>query len=519
MTSSVRGAQLARLLGRWNALPGHSPSGRSVSGHRHQPGYAALAAAVRGLLADGRLPLGVRLPAERELAEALAVSRTTVSAAYRELRESGHLTSRRGAGSWTALPGGHRVATSGLWSAGDEAGLIDLGVAAHEAPAELLTAARAAVEDLPRYLGGAGYHPTGLAELRDAVAAGYTARGLPTSAEQILITAGTQQALDLVLRLSVPPGSPVLVETPTYPNALTALAARRARISAHAIDPGSGWDGEMLLSAVRQERPRVAYVIPEFQNPTGHLMDAGLRQRLVAAAHAAGTDLIVDESFVDLRFDDLAPDSPPPDNSLPDSPLPGNPPGGNTAMPPPVALFDRHARVLSIGGMSKAYWGGLRIGWVRASAPLVQRLAPVRVGVDMAGPVLEQLIAVRLLAQREQIVAERRRQLRQRRDALVTALRAEMPEWTFRVPAGGVMLWAELDGPISTALAQAAEGAGVRLAPGPRFGLDGTLERFLRLPFSLPPAELAEAVRRIASARRDLDLGVRPSWRAPAVIT
>ncbi len=94
MTTSVRGGQLARLLGHWHSLPGR---------HR-SPDYAALAAAIRGLLSDGRLALGVRLPAERELAESLAVSRTTVTAAYRELRESGHLTSRRGAGSWTTLP-------------------------------------------------------------------------------------------------------------------------------------------------------------------------------------------------------------------------------------------------------------------------------------------------------------------------------------------------------------------------------------------------------------------------------
>jgi len=480
--SSMRGTQLARLLGPWHSAPG-----------RRGPGYAALAAAVRGLLADGRLPLAVRLPAERELAEALAVSRTTVSAAYRELREAGYLTSRRGAGSWTALPHGHRVGTSGLWSAGDDADVIDLGVAAHAAPTELVAAARDAAGDLPRHLGGSGYHPAGLGELREAVAAGYTARGLTTSAEQILITAGTQQALDLVLRLSLPAGSPALAETPTYPNALTALAARRARISTHGLDPAAGWDGELLLAALRQERPRVAYLIPDFHNPTGHLMDAGLRERLVAAAHSAHTDLIVDESFVDLALD-------------------------GEEMPPPVGVFDRHSRVLSIGGMSKAYWGGLRIGWVRAPAPLVQRLAAIRVGVDMAGPVLEQLVAVRLLAQRAQILAGHRAQLRRQRDALVTALRTELPEWSFRVPAGGVMLWAELDGPISSALAHAAEEVGVRLAPGPRFGLDGTLERFLRLPFSLPPAELAEAVRRIASVRCDLDRRTRPGWRAPAVI-
>ncbi len=483
MTTTIRGGQLARLLGEWHSLPGR---------HR-SPDYAALAAAVRGLIADGRLPLGVRLPAERELSESLAVSRTTVSAAYRTLRETGHLTSRRGAGSWTTLPAGLRVATSGLWAAGDDADLIDLGVAASAAPVELVPAARAAVDDLPRYLGTAGYHPTGLPELREAVAAGYTARGVATSPEQILITAGTQQALDLVVRLSVPPGSPVLVETPTYPNALAALAARRARINTHGIDPATGWDGELLLGALRQTRPRLTYVIPEFQNPTGHLMPAGLRERLVAAAHAAGTELVVDESFVDLPLDD-------------------------DPMPPPVAVFDRHSRVVSIGGLSKAYWGGLRIGWVRASAPLVQRLAAIRVGVDMASPVLEQLVAVRLLEQSAQIVRARRAQLRQRRDTLVAVLRTELPEWSFTVPAGGVMLWAELDGPVSSALARAAEEVGVRLAPGPRFGVDGTMERFLRLPFTLPADDLTEAVRRIASVRHDLDRAARPAWRTPAVI-
>jgi DNA-binding transcriptional MocR family regulator len=474
---------LARLLGQWHSLPGRHKS----------PDYAALAASIRGLLADSRLPLGVRLPAERELAESLAVSRTTVTAAYRALRESGHLTSRRGAGSWTTLPTGHRVGSSGLWAPDEDPDMIDMGVAASAAPVELIPAARAAADDLPRYLGSAGYHPTGLDVLREAVAAGYTARGVPTSLDQILITSGTQQALDLVLRLSVPAGAPVLVESPTYPNALAALSARRARISTHGLDAATGWDAELLLGALRQTRPRLAYVIPEFQNPTGHLMPTGLRERLVATAHATGTELVVDESFVDLPLDDAP-------------------------VPPPLAVFDRHSRVVSIGGMSKPYWGGLRIGWVRASAPLVQRLAALRVGVDMSSPVLEQLVAVHLLAQSGTIVAARRAQLAFRRDTLVDALAALLPEWRFHLPAGGVTLWAELDGPISSALARAAEDVGVRLAPGPRFGLDGTLERFIRLPFTLPADDLTEAVRRIASVRHDLDRASRPAWRTPAVI-
>ncbi len=169
----MRGSQLVRLLDQWRSIRG--PRGS------RQPEYAALSGAVRGLLRDGRLALGVRLPAERELAEALGVSRTTVTAAYRDLRESGHLSSRRGAGSWTALPEGHRLATSGLWSPGDEPDLIDLGCAALGAPEPYLSEAVAeAATDLPRYAVGVGYHPSGLTVLRERVARGFTERGLPT---------------------------------------------------------------------------------------------------------------------------------------------------------------------------------------------------------------------------------------------------------------------------------------------------------------------------------------------------
>ena len=490
MSGALRGAQLARLLGRWQGLPGR----------RRSPEYAALAGTVRGLLADGRLPLGVRLPAERELAQALEISRTTVSAAYRELRDSGHLTSRRGAGSWTTLPKGHRVDTSGLWAPAEGRGVIDLASAVLAAPPQLVDAARIAGEELARYLGGAGYHPTGITELREAVAAQYTARGLPTSVEQIMVTNGVLHALDLVMRLLVAPGQPVLVESPTYPNALSGLLSRRARIVTYGLTE-AGWDAEVLLATLRATRPRVAYLVPDFQNPTGHLMPAELRASLTAAAHTTGTDLVIDESFVDLPLDAPALDTADP-----------------VGMPPPVASFDRHARVLSIGGMSKPYWGGLRMGWIRAAAPVVQRLAAIRVGMDMASPVLEQLVAVQLLRRADEIVPARRAELAARRDALAAALRVELPEWRFVLARGGVSLWAELDAPVSSALARSVEDLGVRLAPGPRFGMDGTLERFLRVPFTLPAVDLVEAVRRIAAARYDIDRAHRPSWTEPAII-
>ncbi len=456
------------------------------------PEYGQLAAAVRGLLTDGRLALGVRLPAERELAQALGLSRTTVTAAYRTLRESGHLTSRRGAGSWTALPGGHRVGTSGLLSPNDADDVIDLSCAAMPAPPELPDAVAEAAEDLPRYLTGAGYHPMGLGPLRDAVAGDFTARGLPTTADQIMITGGVQQALDLVLRLLVAPGQRLLLETPTYPNALTAVIASRARIVGYALNE-AGWDGDLLLTTIRDARARLAYLIPDYHNPTGQLMHTALRERVPTAAHAVGTDVVVDESFVDLRLD--------------------GPP-----VPPAVAAFDRAARVLTLGGMSKPYWGGLRIGWVRAATPVVARLAAARVGVDMASPVLDQLVAARLLERREQVLAARRAQLTARRDTLVAALRAHLPDWRFTVPHGGMSLWVELDAPVSSALARAVEESGIRLAPGPRFGADGTMERFLRLPYTLPQADLVEAVRRLADARQFLDRPSTRTLRTPAIV-
>ena len=158
-----------------------------------------------------------------------------------------------------------------------------------------------AAADLPRYAVGAGYHPSGLTVLRERIARGFTERGLPTTVDQIMVTNGVQHAVDMILRLLVSPGQSVLVESPSYPNVLVALRAHRARVSTANLDPALGV-GRRRTALARSgpAAPRVAYLIPEFQNPTGHLMPQSLREQLPAVAHRAGTDLIVDESFVDL---------------------------------------------------------------------------------------------------------------------------------------------------------------------------------------------------------------------------
>lgn len=436
--------------------------------------YLGLATTLRALVLDGRLPLGARLPAERELASGLGLSRTTITAAYRLLRREGYLASRRGAGTFTTFP--EQPAAPPAWLRLEpDAGAIDLSVAAPYPIAELVSdAAAAAVEQLPRHLADDGYHVLGLPELRDAVAAGYRARGLPTGSEQIVITAGVQGGLALLSRVLLTPGAPTLVESPTYPNALDAFRARSARLLTVPVETGA-WDEELLESAFRQTLPRLAYLVPEFHNPTGQLMPASARETAVRAARAADTQLVVDESFVGLALADDLP-------SL-----------------APVAALDPD-RVISVGALSKSVWGGLRVGWIRAPATLVRQLGAARPSVDIANAVLDQLVALELLGRYDEALERQRERLRTRYAALADAV-AGLDGWRLLPPEGGLSAWVSLDCS-STALAAAAAEEDVRIVPGPRFGTDGALERFVRLPFTLSPAQLREAATRLARARR-----------------
>jgi DNA-binding transcriptional MocR family regulator len=487
---SISSRSLASLLGEW----------RSGS-----PAYGALARAIVVALLDGRLPPQCRLPAERDLAAALDVSRTTVTAAYDALRTSGHLVSRRGSGSWAALPAGARSRALG-WAAADVANggghVHDLASAAPGGPAEILVAAaREAVEELPRHVHEHGYDPVGLPALRAAVAERYRRRGVPTTPEQILIINGALQGLDLALRLLVRPGDRVVTDSPSYPTALDTMRASGARL----VPVGLSWDGwnvDLLTASYRQSAPRLGYLIADFHNPTGLVMPDEARAASASAAARAGAYLVVDESFVDLAYDGAAYDGAAYDSTAYDS----------TA---PMAAHDPDGHVLSVGSLSKPFWGGLRVGWVRADPELVTRLAAVRAVADMASPMLEQLIAIRLLEVADEVLPARRLMFSARRDALAAALRRELPEWRFAVPGGGLAIWVELDAAVSTALAVAAGRRGVWLAPGPRFGVDGTLERFLRLPFVRPAEDLDDAVARIAAARAQLDPGAS---RPPLVV-
>jgi DNA-binding transcriptional MocR family regulator len=155
---------------------------------------------------------------------------------------------------------------------------------------------------------------------------------------------------------------------------------------------------------------------------------------------------------------------------------------------------------VSIGSASKSFWGGLRIGWVRAHPDLVQRLAVLRGHVDIATAVLEQLVTVELLARRDEILPVRRAGLRERRDLLVDLLAEQIPSWDVPVPAGGLSLWPDLGAPVASAFTALAVRHGVRVLAGPSFAVDGSFERHLRLPFTEPIETLESGVRALAAA-------------------
>lgn len=431
------------------------------------PAYTALADRIRLLILDGRIPVGARLPAERDLAQRLGVSRTTVTASYAELRAAGYLSSLRGSGSIARLPGRAPVPINE-----PSAGFLDFSKAALPASPLLADAAVRAAQALPAYLADTGFDPIGLPQLRQAVADRYAARGLPTEAEQVMITIGAQHAIALLARVLLDRGDSALVESPSYPHAYDALRVAGARLVPVAVTSDDGWDEDALEQGLRRTSPALAYLMPDFHNPTGRVMGAELRERMLGLAALQGTTVIADETMAELGIDE-------PETLLP---LAG------------------YGAAVSIGSLGKTVWGGVRIGWIRAEPQLIQKLVRARSAGDLGTPILEQLIAIELLGRYDEVLAGRREQLRSGRDYLERAVREALPQWTVPHVSGGLTTWVNLGRPASSQLTLAARNEGLVLASGPRFGIDGAFERFLRLPFSYTPDETDRAVASLARA-------------------
>lgn len=455
---------VAQMLGAWDQGPG--------------PAHQRLSDRLRLLVLDGRLVLGAALPSERDLAIALGVSRTTVGTAYRTLADARYVDTQPRSRAVVRLPDERMPHEPAVPSSPT----IDLSFAAPAAPGVVLHRAYAtALERLPRHFDRRGYERDGLVELREAVARWYDKRGLATHPNQILITNGAQHALALIARTLLSPGDRVVIDHPTYPHAITALNDVRSRLVPVALEP-DGWSVEQLHAA--SIGAKMAYLIPDFHNPTGLCMSEDMRSRV-----RLDCPIVVDETMADIAID--------------------------TPRPAPFAAH--HPTAISIGSTAKSIWGGLRIGWIRAKPPILKRIARTRPGTDLGTPVLEQLAAAILLDDLDTYLPAKIEQLRTQRHALYSALAEHIPAWTVPIPPGGLSFWIALEDTISSRLAAIAPDYGVTVAAGPRFGIGGAFERHLRLPYTLPADELETAVRQLSSAREALSIGTRGKHRPSAI--
>ena len=327
------------------------------------------------------------------------------------------------------------------------------------------------------------YAPSeGYAPLRRFLVQTMAARGVACAVDNILITSGSQQALDFIGRLFLSPGDTVLVARPTYLGALQAFSAHEpvygklpATGDNRTPEPYGGDDGAA--------RAKFAYAIADFQNPTGESLSLAERRDLVANAAALGLPLVEDAAYDQLRYD-------------------------GAALPSLLALDTARAGGIDAGGVlycgtfSKTIAPGLRIGWIAAPRPVIDKLVLIKQASDLHSASLSQMVMHEVVQQTlPQALGPIRRAYRARRDAMLAALAAEMPPgvaWTR--PQGGMFIWVTLPAHLDAEALLRRSLAEVKVAfvPGASFHADGTGRNTLRLNFSLNPEEVAIAgIRRL----------------------
>jgi DNA-binding transcriptional MocR family regulator len=464
----VQPDRLATLLGPWAGGSG--------------PLYERLARAIAAAMDRGELPAGTMLPTERDLARRLAVSRTTVVGAYGGLKDAGRLDSRQGRGTWVAgraeaPPPSERPFSVELYGAilGSQPGVIELTAACPPPPPVVgRVMSEMSVADLARDVAGPGYLPAGLPELRERVAEHVAATGLPTRPDEILITTGAQQAIGLATMLLGGAGQSVLVEEATYPGALDVTRGLGMRPVGVALDV-DGVVTEALEDLLERVRPAFVYLVPAYQNPTGSVLSAPRTRRVAELSARYRVPVIEDLALRHLPMDDAP-------------------------VPAPIAAHGPDGSSMTIGSVSKVLWGGLRVGWIRAPRPVIERLMRLKIGADMGSPIPSQSLTCALLPRMGEAVQERSAFLNEGYRALSAAMAEHLPDWTWDVPHGGCTLWVRMPGGDARALGQVAQRCGVNVVPGQVLSPEGRHGDRLRMPFVHEAGVIAEAVRRLAVA-------------------
>ncbi len=474
------------------------PIAIAVNKTAEEPIYRQLVRSIHEQIERGTLRPGDRLPASRDLADALGIGRISVVNAYAELQASGLLSAHPGRGTFVTgstptsvdpriLPSvaANPIAQS-MHKLAQQPGIIAFsgGAPAEEfLPVHAIRQSINAVLDRDGAAAVAYEESDGYPPLRQAISHYVASLGIDCRPEQVLVTGGCQQALDLAVQAMLNEGDVLLTTNPTYLGILD--IARIRRIVPVGIPMNSeGIQLDRLEAAIETHKPRLIYLAPTHHNPTGTVMPIHRRRQLLQIAAAANVPIVEDGVYHELSY------------------------GGQT--PPPLKALDEAGIVLHASGFSKIVLPGTRIGYLIAEGPAWERLVTVKQAADICTPGLNQramhhyLQTGGLIGHLERV----RHACRLRRDIALDAARRHLPrEARWSEPSGGVYLWVELphDGPTAAELYVSAIQHGVAFAIGAMFFTDGSGAYFIRINFTAqPPDQIEEGMRRLGDAWREL---------------
>jgi DNA-binding transcriptional MocR family regulator len=309
--------------------------------------------------------------------------------------------------------------------------------------------------------------------MRQAIAHYFLQRGVPTTADQILVTTGAQQAIQLLASCFLQRGDIVHLETPTFFGLLDAVRSLGLRCVALPVTQ-DGLDMFQLRQQITAGAVHWLFLQPTLHNPTGSTLSLNQRRSLLQWASEHGVTVVEDLTMADLRW----------------------------AGPPltPLAALDPGSSVISLGSLSKSVWGGMRIGWVRASVEIIARLARFKTVQDLGSSLLAQVMATTLLDNLDSFLAHRLRELRERQACMETYLQHHLPDWQWHHPSGGLFLWVRLPTGEARDFTQEALRHDVLITPGPMLSVNEEYTRHIRLSYICEPAQLLVGLARLAQA-------------------
>jgi DNA-binding transcriptional MocR family regulator len=474
-----------------------------------EPIYQQLARYFRLQIESGRMLPGERLPPTRDLARHLGVGRISVVNAYAQLQAEGLIDAHPGRGTFvtgTRVPGGANIpqwpapgalsiSVREMTRLARQPGVIAFsgGTPPEEfLPVEALRHAINTVLDRDGAAAVAYEETEGYPPLRRCVSEYVTSLGIQCHADDVLITGGAQQGLDLVIQTLLGEGDTMITGNPTYLGVLDIAHIRRVIPIGVPID-AYGMRLDALETAIQEHHPKLIYCAPTHHNPTGTVMPLHRRRQLLALAKHYDIPILEDAVYHELSYQ-------------------GTP-------PPPLKALDEDGLVLHASGFSKILLPGTRIGYLIAHGALLERLSRVKQAADVCTPGLNQramyvyLASGALMGHLNRVRAE----LRARRDTAINAARRYLPPGTrWNDPAGGLYLWVQLpdEGPTAAELYITAIQHGVSYAIGTLFHTDGSGSRYLRLNFATyPPAKIHEGIKRLGEAWLAYQENYRPALR------